>query len=195
MSDDVDKKEPDGSQGQADTKALAELQKKIADLETAVEAEKQRKADAIAERDKEREKRKKESEGKAQYDEAKALYQEQIAELTRQLDEAKKGIADLEPVKTRWNEYETKRRESLLSVLPEDKREKFRTADLELLEEIASLVPNGQSPGAIPRSGGNPQPGNKKWSEMSVAEKADVHANDPARAQKLIAEDRLTNRR
>jgi len=191
MSDDTNKQEPDGSSTPPDSEELTALKKKLAELEAAVEAEKARKADAIAERDKEREKRKKEAESKGQYDEAKRLLDERLAELETQNAELKA----LESYRDKWTSYESERRKSLLALLPDDRRAKFETADISLLEEVVALLPQKNGPGDVPRSGGGAAPGSKSWADMTEVERIQLMESDPALARAKTKEFLKTSRR
>lgn len=184
MSDDNVAKEPDGSQGQVDTKALAELQDRFTALQKELDAERARKADAIEERNKEREKRKKDAESKAAYDEAKQLLTEQLADAQKKIDE----LATYEQSHKRWTAYEEQRRTALLAQLPDDKRDAFKAADIGLLEEVVSLLPSARTPGAVPGKGGGAPVGSKPWSEMTFAERGELAEKDPALARQKARE-------
>ena len=191
MSDDTNVQEPDGSSTPPDSEELTALKKKLAELEAAVEAEKARKADAIAERDKEREKRKKEAEAKGQYDEAKRLLDERLAELETQNAELKA----LESYRDKWTSYESERRKSLLALLPDDRRAKFETADISLLEEVVALLPQKNGPGDVPGRGGGAAPGSKSWADMTEVERIQLMESDPALARAKTKEFLKTSRR
>lgn len=190
MSDDVTKKEPDGSPAAPDSAELVELRKQLAELQTAIEAEKQRKADAIAERDKEREKRKKEAEAKAAYDEAKQLMSEQLAEAQARLAEMK----ELETYRDRWITHETERRKALVAAVPEQYRARAEKWDIEVLEDFVAMMPQKQGPGAVPGKGGGAPVGSKPWAEMAAQERAELSATDPALALQKAKEWRTSRR-
>ena len=90
------------------------------------------------------------------------------------------------PFKDKWESYESKRREALLSKLPEEDREGLNQKDLATLEYIVRLkeeskpVNPAHSPG-MPRN--VPLEINKPWGEMSESERRAVYtqkANEQA---------------
>ena len=90
------------------------------------------------------------------------------------------------PFKDKWESYESKRREALLSKLPEEDREGLNQKDLDTLEYIVRLkeeskpVNPAHSPG-MPRN--VPLEINKPWGEMSESERRAVYtqkANEQA---------------
>ena len=90
------------------------------------------------------------------------------------------------PFKEKWESYESKRREALLSKLPEEDREGLNQKDLDTLEYIVRLkeeskpVNPAHSPG-MPRN--VPLEINKPWGEMSESERRAVYtqkANEQA---------------
>jgi len=185
-------KEEAGGGDAAITRQIEELQAKIADAEKRAE-EAQRKFEMTkTERAEEREKRQKEAEEKNQYAEASKLKDEAISELKTKLDEATAKLSDLEtlkPAADAWTQYQQTRRTELLEKLPEDKREKFKTAPLDLLEETVSLIDSdrGGTHHGSPRSA--PTNGNRKWSELSDAERTEKARDLPVdELTKLISQ-------
>ena len=62
------------------------------------------------------------------------------------LEKADAEINDLKPYKEKFDQYENSRRESLLSNVPEDEREKLSSLDLNTLEYVVAKVQNTTEP-------------------------------------------------
>jgi len=108
---------------------------------------------------KENEKLRKDLQAKLKAEEAekeKALAeQNQFKELAEQraqkIAELEKNLNETNPYKEKWETFEKSERERLLAQLPEDKRVKFQSADIEILRETVELVgtkkSNAEPPG------------------------------------------------
>ena len=75
--------------------------------------------------------------------------QNQFKELSEQraakIAELEKSVGEISPYKEKWETFEKTERERLLAKLPEDKRPKFQSADLDILRETVELVENKKS--------------------------------------------------
>ena len=94
-------------------------------------------------------------------------FQELSENLQRQLDE-------VTPYKERWESYETSRRESLLSQLPEEDREGLQGESLKTLEYITSKLNETKPVAPEPSRGavrGQISLESKDYSEMTEAER------------------------
>jgi chromosome segregation ATPase len=127
------------------------------------------------ERAQEREKRQKEAEKNEQYEEAKKLMEERLAEMQTKLDEMEKIVPEYEQAKELAEKYKAREeaeRKELLDQIPEDRREKFQSADVDILRETVSFI-TGKKPGTF--TGGathKPTSTKSKWSEMDDATRA-----------------------
>ena len=90
------------------------------------------------------------------------------------------------PYKEKWETYESNRRETLLSQLPEEDRETMSSKDIETLEYVVKLKTESKpvNPAHNPSMPRNiPLDINKPWGEMSEAERRAVYtqkANEQA---------------
>jgi len=102
---------------------------------------------------KENEKLRKKLEAKAE-EERKAKEEEmKQKEDFRSLAEAKTKESDeLRVYKEKWEAFEKSERERLIAELPEDKRDKFATADITILRETVELIKSQKKPAEPPPS-------------------------------------------
>ena len=92
------------------------------------------------------------------------------------LEKADSEINELKTYKEKFDQYENNRRESLLSNVPEDEREKLSSLDLDTLEYVVTKVQNTTepaNPSHIPGANRNVNKPNfqKDWSNLSDKEK------------------------
>jgi chromosome segregation ATPase len=156
---------------------IEELQAKIADAEKRAEDALRKFEMTKNERAEERDKRQKEAEARQAYEEAGKLQAEKLAEMQAELEKTRATLSELEqlrPAADAWTQYQDNRRTELLGKLPEDRREKFTNAPLDLLEETVSMISVDGDRGGSHHSPPSRPPAvtGKKWSEMSEADRA-----------------------
>lgn len=191
MANEPDGSDPKGTDGggnngfsQSDIDALkADFEAKLAKKQEIIDAK-------VAGKKELEDQLKADAERRGEYDKALELVKGELAtkeaaisELTEKLD----GMDTFKVKAEEWDKYQDTKRAELLERLPEDKRETFQTASLDLLETTVGLL--GGKPGT--HKAGAAPPGNldgKKWADMSQAEKAGLIREDPTRARKLQAE-------
>ena len=97
-------------------------------------------------------------------------------------DELQSKLDAVSPFKDKWESYESQKRESLLSKIPEADREMLASKDLQTLEYIVKTQNNNTS---------NPTPSvgasrkivmEKSWSEMTEQEKRAYYAQAASRS-------------
>lgn len=175
-SDDVENKDTQNNT------EVNELKARLAKLEG--EAKK-----AFEKRDTERQRAKEEAEKAAEYGKVIDLLKEEISDLkTRYNDDE---ISKYKTAAEKYEQYVTKTREDLLSRLPEDKREKWSTLDIDMLQDVVDSISDKKK--NIPLVDGskhktNPDGTSKKWADLSQDERNTISDSDPALAKKLIAE-------
>ena len=175
---------PDGDpKASADT--LADLQKKIDELNAnnaRLDAELKK---AIENRQKAKDEARRVAEEKGEYEKAKQIIEEQLAELKTKYNDSE--IEELRAAKAERDALVEERRKELLARIPEGKRDEFKDVPLNVLSKVVSLLP-----GAPPVDGGgtHSKPLNeKKWSEMSAEEQNKfVAENTQAVVNRKIAE-------
>lgn len=175
-SDDVENKDTQNNT------EVNELKARLAKLEG--EAKK-----AFEKRDTERQRAKEEAEKAAEYGKVIDFLKEEISDLkTRYNDDE---ISKYKTAAEKYEQYVTKTREDLLSRLPEDKREKWSTLDIDMLQDVVDSISDKKK--NIPLVDGskhkiNPDGTSKKWADLSQDERNTISDSDPALAKKLIAE-------
>jgi uncharacterized coiled-coil DUF342 family protein len=175
-SDDVENKDTQNNT------EVNELKARLAKLEG--EAKK-----AFEKRDTERQRAKEEAEKAAEYGKVIDLLKEEISDFkTRYNDDE---ISKYKTAAEKYEQYVTKTREDLLSRLPEDKREKWSTLDIDMLQDVVDSISDKKK--NIPLVDGskhkiNPDGTSKKWADLSQDERNTISDSDPALAKKLIAE-------
>lgn len=138
---------------------------------------------------KERERKALEEQG--QYKTVAEMQAEELKKTKEQLEAMAKEKTELESLKVEaeaWKSYQEERRKSLLEQLPEERREKFSSASLDLLEETVALI--GGKPVGTFTGGSKQQVTGKgtKWSEMDDATRAQkARELDTDELTKLIA--------
>lgn len=138
---------------------------------------------------KERERKALEEQG--QYKTVAEMQAEELKKTKEQLEAMAKEKTELEGLKVEaeaWKSYQEERRKSLLEQLPEERREKFSSASLDLLEETVALI--GGKPVGTFTGGSKQQVTGKgsKWSEMDDATRAQkARELDTDELTKLIA--------
>jgi len=137
----------DGGEAKTDSQ-LEELKQRVEAAEKRAEAAEKKFEMTKAERAEEREKRQAEAEKNSQLEEYKRIQEEKTAEMQSTIEELTAKVGEVDDLKAKaeqWDGYQKTRRESLVSQLPEDRREKFENAPLDLLEETVSLL-SGSKP-------------------------------------------------
>ena len=170
---------------------LEELNAKLADAEKRADDANKKFEMTKTERSEEREKRQKEAEKSLQLEEFKAIQEEKIAEMQLKLTEAESKLTELDPLKekaTQWEAYQEARRSVLLELIPEDRREKFKAAPLDLLEDTVELI-TGKKPTTFTGGSHTQAPAKpSKWSEMTDDQRSQAGRELPQdELTKLIA--------
>ena len=108
-------------------------------------------------------------------DESKKKKLEEEGRYKELLEKADAEINDLKPYKEKFDQYENNRRESLLSNVPENEREKLSSLDLDTLEYVVTKVQNTTepaNPSHIPGANRNVDKKlEKSWMDLSDDEK------------------------
>jgi membrane protein involved in colicin uptake len=134
----------------------------------------------IAERDKAKDKARKVEEAEKKALEAKAIEEGKIKEVLAQRESE---IAAAREKLTKYEEMETKRREGLISQLPDDKKELYSSVGTDVLEDLVNTLTKrdstkGTGPGrtnpAMPDSYGEALLDSKKMAELM--KHPDIHA-------------------
>ena len=95
---------------------------------------------------------------------------EKDGELKKLLEEKEKVISSLEPKVEEWNQYRQNKKESLLSKIPEEKREAFKDASISILENVVEM-----QKGVVDIKD-DKTPGREKGTFKNLADVADAYA-------------------
>lgn len=163
--------DPVGSSGTAaaDPKAV-ELEARAAAAEARAAELQKEIDDAVKRRKAEQEKAKTEAEKRGEYEKAKEQLEADLADAKKRLDEALKGVSDLEPFKAKYVEYEKQRRAELLAIIPEEQRKDFENDDIASIEKAVRLIPEHKKTGVDTGKSGNYKAGDLdalKWGDMT----------------------------
>ena len=91
-------------------------------------------------------------------------------------DELQQKLDAVNPYKEKWESYESQKRESLLSQIPEADREMLATKDLQTLEYIVKTQ-NSNASNPVPSFGATRNISSEKsWSEMTEQERRAYYA-------------------
>lgn len=149
-------------------KQLEEVLKRNEELQALVDK-------TAAENKAEREKKRKAAEAAGEYEKALELKNAELTEAMGELEKLKIAAAEAEVLRAKATELEeikTKQREKLLASIPEDKREKYGSLDLNTLEALVEDFVQTDTKLGLPKNGaGLPKGGAKKWADMSAEER------------------------
>ena len=189
---------PDGNDkgGGAATPTPEELQGELAKLKSQLDAALKERDDfqtkfddAKKTRDAAKAKEREEAEKRGEWDKVKSTLESELAD-------AKARVAELEPLKTRYEETQKSltaiveaQKKELLERLPEAERKEWEGESLESIRKAVKLLPeaervNTTGKASTPGGGGEA----KKWSEMSLEEKnrfMESHTNEEIVRKKL----------
>ena len=173
---------PDGTDAKsADTQ---ELERKIKELQDQLTAKDDDLRKAIAKRQEAKEQARTEAEKRAEYEQAKKLYEEEIATLKA----GQATATELEAIKAERDALVAERRTELLAKLPEGKRDEFKDEPLSVLSKIVNLLPV-TTPNVDGSPGVKKPTGEKKWADMTGDERLEfMRSHDSATISKKIQE-------
>ena len=117
----------------------------------------------------------------------------QKRQLNTSLKEENKTLAEkLKGIEEQYSKIIEKSKTTLLAKLPEDKREKYKSMDIEVLEQIVTDFITENQTISSPGTNGKKPLAEKSWQEMTEEERADLYIQNPAHANKLMNESLIS---